>query len=226
MAQKYRRAGIYDISYVLDLIPKDLQRGDSSVVEIDFRKVKMGSSRYKVFAKSLVCVSCSLAGQYFALEQDENVDELATWHFNLYGLNGCTEVLFTKDHIIPRALGGSNTVENYQTMCAPCNVKKGTKLTDSSLLPITHTTLEKQIQLTHNLHERCLRQQQQLSILQLNARKYAVLKNREIDAARTLGMSHDEHWSGKVAKELLKLRKQVKNERHPEQTVQNAPTVM
>lgn len=31
------------------------------------------------------------------------------------------------DHIIPECDGGPTTLENLQTLCAPCNTKKGTK---------------------------------------------------------------------------------------------------
>ncbi|MBA3654566.1 MAG: HNH endonuclease [Actinobacteria bacterium] len=32
------------------------------------------------------------------------------------------------DHVLPRALGGTNDVENLQALCGPCNRKKGVKL--------------------------------------------------------------------------------------------------
>lgn len=38
------------------------------------------------------------------------------------------EVLMTRDHIIPRSRGGSEGLENMQTMCTKCNSKKGNKL--------------------------------------------------------------------------------------------------
>jgi len=31
----------------------------------------------------------------------------------------------TIDHILPRAMGGANVLENYQTLCRMCNNKKG-----------------------------------------------------------------------------------------------------
>jgi 5-methylcytosine-specific restriction endonuclease McrA len=32
------------------------------------------------------------------------------------------------DHVIPVAFGGASTLENLQILCAPCNGRKGTRL--------------------------------------------------------------------------------------------------
>jgi hypothetical protein len=84
--------------------------------------VRTNSERYATFKKSLTCSCCGLKGQYFALEKAKNSK---SYHFNLYGVdeNG-NEVLFTKDHIVPKSKGGENDVSNYQTMCEVCNFKK------------------------------------------------------------------------------------------------------
>lgn len=34
---------------------------------------------------------------------------------------------FHIDHIVPLALGGRDTVENLQALCAPCNLRKGSR---------------------------------------------------------------------------------------------------
>tara|TARA_B100002019_G_C21190491_1_gene558544 strand:+ start:221 stop:628 length:408 start_codon:yes stop_codon:yes gene_type:complete len=91
--------------------------------------IKMYSERYQVFKKSLVCSKCSIKGSFFAKERNANWRKdkyhRGHYHFNLYAVdeNG-NEVLMTKDHIIPKSKGGSNSLKNYETMCKVCNEKK------------------------------------------------------------------------------------------------------
>ena len=93
----------------------------------DGYRVWMGSSRYKLFRKSLVCVTCNCVGSVFRLEyegtQKERPSDRA--HFNLYAKVGTKMVLMTKDHIIPKSKGGKNTLGNYRTMCVQCNMRRG-----------------------------------------------------------------------------------------------------
>ena len=93
--------------------------------EYNGKLVRMTSSRYRMFKmKGLTCVSCGFEGTYFALEKHKaaNYDK---FHFNCYGIdeNG-NERMITKDHIIPRSIGGPNHIGNYQPMCDVCNSKK------------------------------------------------------------------------------------------------------
>lgn len=37
-------------------------------------------------------------------------------------------VMMTRDHIIPKASGGKTVLENLQTLCATCNVRKADKV--------------------------------------------------------------------------------------------------
>lgn len=94
-------------------------------VEIKGEKIYALSDRYKVFfTKGYKCCDCGIEGKYFALER--NINEATRYHLNLYAVdeNG-KEILMTKDHIIPKSLGGKNHLDNYQTMCCICNNKKG-----------------------------------------------------------------------------------------------------
>ena len=88
--------------------------------------VRMDSLRYHVFKeKGIVCVNCGLHATYFALERSVSQDT-KFYHFNLYGITvDEEEVLFTKDHIIPKSLGGKDHLDNLQTMCSTCNWLKG-----------------------------------------------------------------------------------------------------
>ena len=86
-------------------------------------QVNLSSQRIQLFRhKGLSCKCCGLKGQYFKAQRSSKD---TTYHLNLYGVNqDGLEVLFTKDHIIPKSLGGSNSLRNYATMCETCNYFK------------------------------------------------------------------------------------------------------
>jgi len=94
--------------------------------------INMGRITFKVFkAMGTTCVSCGIEGQYFIKEKDPD-DPFFT--LNLYAIDEQgNEVMMTKDHIIPRALGGSDDPENLQVMCQRCNLKKGCCMTQREL---------------------------------------------------------------------------------------------
>ena len=106
---------------------------DSKIKYFDGIPVKMNSQRYILFKnKGCNCVSCGLKGSYFALEK-ARYQKTKFYHFNLYALNTTgNEVMMTKDHIFPKALGGSNKLNNLQPMCSICNGIKGAKLPEIS----------------------------------------------------------------------------------------------
>jgi len=99
-----------------------IESGKYNKILIDGELINMASDRYKVFSFNKKCVCCGLEGTIMAIEKG-NKD--ISYHFNMYGFNAeGKEVLFTKDHIIPKSKGGKNNTSNYQTMCIKCNEKK------------------------------------------------------------------------------------------------------
>ena len=92
---------------------------------------KLTSHRLLTFKVNHRCVVCGRVGLFFSLEQDYTnfLHQPTKAHLNMYAVDpDGTWVLMTKDHIIPKVHGGTNTLENYQTMCLPCNNRKGSRL--------------------------------------------------------------------------------------------------
>jgi hypothetical protein len=89
--------------------------------------VRVTSLRLRTFArKGIKCACCGLEGKYFAIERSPN--STGPYHLNLWALDKKgREIIMTHDHIVARALGGGNTLSECQTMCGPCNWKKGQK---------------------------------------------------------------------------------------------------
>jgi 5-methylcytosine-specific restriction endonuclease McrA len=91
-----------------------------------YKGVGLHSKRYRVFLLSgTKCAICGIEAQYFA---QEKFKEHNKFHMNLYAVRNDREVLMTRDHIIPRSKGGSDNLDNQQTMCFYCNTRKGDKV--------------------------------------------------------------------------------------------------
>jgi hypothetical protein len=122
----YDRVGTVPAGLVLPLI------GTKEGIVLLGHTVGVNSLRMLTFKKNLDCVKCGIVGTHFAVERDKKsapknyVDPDKGYHLNLYALNERGEdVLMTKDHIVPRSMGGPNTLRNLRTACARCNNKKG-----------------------------------------------------------------------------------------------------
>lgn len=132
MKKSIIRKGNFSIEAVRDLVFKYLfvKKAD---IEVDGCLVKANSDRYKTFfVKGTSCCKCGLEATHFVLEQCPMPKRYSMpdnrFHFNLYGMKDGKEVLFTKDHILPKSKGGKNILSNYVPMCKPCNTEKGNKV--------------------------------------------------------------------------------------------------
>lgn len=116
---RFKTLTLTDVFSVMD-------NGDN-FMEIDGVIYSLKSQRLRLFHDSgITCVTCGLEGKYFVLETASMKDKA---HLNLYGIGeDSAEILFTKDHIVPKSKGGPNRMENYQTMCTICNFAKGNAL--------------------------------------------------------------------------------------------------
>jgi len=86
--------------------------------------VYLNSQRYLLFKRSgCTCVECGLVADRCILIAEPNGNNRG--HFEFAGVDSSgTLVIMTKDHIIPRSLGGNDILENYQPMCEVCNKNK------------------------------------------------------------------------------------------------------
>lgn len=111
----------YSPNEVLSAIP---ELWEDQYINFDGEDISMISLRYRTFLKSLECVSCSIKGEYFIMER--NLGSTGRFHFNLFAVDECmNEIIMTKDHIIPKSKGGSDDLDNLETMCYICNEHKG-----------------------------------------------------------------------------------------------------
>lgn len=116
---KQRRVKTFTIEEIMPLI-----KGNRPSPLCEYL-IKFDSTRLQTFRKSTSCAHCGLEGAYFALD----IDKGGGWHLNFYATNSAgVEVMLTSDHIVPRSRGGRNWLSNRQTMCQPCNAKKGCRL--------------------------------------------------------------------------------------------------
>lgn len=123
--RNYDRIGEFEIDRILKHV--SLNPEDKPLTRtFKGQKVFMGSKRYQNFkANGFKCVECGFTGTYFALERHK-YQRTEKYHFNLYGKNkNGKEIMLTKDHIVPKAKGGTDDLNNFQVMCGPCNSKKG-----------------------------------------------------------------------------------------------------
>jgi hypothetical protein len=89
----------------------------------DFR-VHTTSVRLKLFQMSQICVACGTVATHFQLEWS-NANTIP--HLNMYTTIDGRSIMMTRDHIIPKSLGGGNGLSNSQVMCSKCNSLKGNK---------------------------------------------------------------------------------------------------
>lgn len=106
---------------VLDLIPV-LPLKSKVRIDISDKSINVSSRRMQTFKqKGIVCVHCGLTATHWELDVDKSGKD---WKVKLMS----DDVELTQDHVIPKSRGGTDVIENAQTLCNICNKTKGSRL--------------------------------------------------------------------------------------------------
>lgn len=113
--------GAFELDEVFPFVTVEESKREYKVGDKSYM-VRMNSDRYHVFLANNKCVACGLAGSKMVLDMNPGD---SSPHFNMYAEDKGRLILMTKDHILAKSKGGTDALDNYQTMCATCNNLKG-----------------------------------------------------------------------------------------------------
>lgn len=88
-------------------------------IKLDFKIRNKVKRKINLIIREPVCAHCGIKADGLVSVHNKSSKEV-------YVVAG--NVRLTWDHIVPKTLGGSNSVNNRQTLCTKCNLKKGSSL--------------------------------------------------------------------------------------------------
>lgn len=125
-SQAKDRKAVFELSEVLPFVSSD---GKNTTKEYLGETIPMDWDTLQVLkVKGCDCVSCNAKADFVAMEKTPGPKRTIynEWHFNVYAKDYLGRpVLMTKDHILAKANGGKDEMDNYQPMCSVCNTRKG-----------------------------------------------------------------------------------------------------
>lgn len=98
---------------------------ESSMFTINGVVFKKTSSLLVILKHGMNCVCCGKSGLYFISTDPQNSKhKYLRLMFEHTDDNTGEYAYMTKDHIVPKSVGGDDNITNYQPMCNLCNAKK------------------------------------------------------------------------------------------------------
>lgn len=112
---------------VLDINKFASMKDDGVYTYYDGKNIKLTTTGKIVIRDFYTCKDCKSKTKYAVILKNENA-KMDYYNVAFYTYKKVkNEVRFfvmTKDHIIPKSLGGSDKQKNFQLLCVECNAKK------------------------------------------------------------------------------------------------------
>lgn len=91
------------------------------------KQIKLTATGKIVLRDNFTCKQCKIKTKYAVIIENINAKEdyyNVAFYTQKRTKEGYRYLVMTKDHIIPKSLGGSNNKKNYQLYCVDCNADK------------------------------------------------------------------------------------------------------
>lgn len=114
---------------IYDAAIKDSKHSRNPRFTVSGQQLYLYNKNYKLFKrKGVTCVNCNRSANLVVVEGTGHKNFIDANFYHVPEDPTKKAILMTKDHRVPRALGGKDMIPNYNVMCARCNNKKADKI--------------------------------------------------------------------------------------------------
>jgi 5-methylcytosine-specific restriction endonuclease McrA len=122
-----------DIEYIVEtelpiqvLHNLDLSKSNTTIDGVQFN---YSVEKMKCHQNGSKCISCGIESNVIRVERNKNGHYIyGKNHLNVYAYTPAGHaILMTVDHAVLNSKGGTDTAENYNTMCIRCNTRRGNR---------------------------------------------------------------------------------------------------
>ena len=125
METYYREIPLED-GFALALLPKHSRLVGGKEVSLC-----KGFNLFSSISGKISCWNCGCTADRWIGTMNKKTNEFSKCVLNLFGTIDDRLVMMTRDHIIPKSLGGVDLNENLRPACADCNSARGSAMSEA-----------------------------------------------------------------------------------------------